>query len=137
MMEAALKSASLEPYRRVVVVWVRDGGILIALWTIQVVTLLFVIVSVSVLLALVSSVLHDVAGVRIVGVAFLAMLLIISLCAELGFYVRNSMSVMTYMLLQTAKAGFWATFLCLLLDAASGLVHAGIPVFREAAWKLL
>jgi hypothetical protein len=111
--------------------------IVVSLWTVHVVTVLFVVVSLSVWLALFNRVVIDYAGLRITAMVFLDLLLIFCLVAEFRFYVRNVLNITTYMRLQILKAAFWMMFLYMLLGAASGVDDEGIQIFREAAKKLL
>jgi hypothetical protein len=111
--------------------------IVVSLWTVHVVTVLFVVASMSIWFALGTTTTFDHAGLRITGISFLALVLMLFLLAEFRFYVRNILSTKIYMRLQISKAVLWTMMLCVLLGAASGVEDAGIQIFREAAKKLL
>lgn len=118
----------------------RDGltsRIVVSLWTIQCVTVLFVAVSLSICLAVITGMSFDHTVLRITWIGFLVLLLMLLLLAEFRVYVRNLLSVTVYVRLQTVKAALWTEILLQLLGAVSGVEDEGVQIFWEAAKKLM
>ncbi len=113
-----------------------NSHIVVSLWTIQAVTVLFVVVSMSIWMALVTGTPSDDVGLGIWGIAFLA-ILATTLFAECRAYTRRILTIEAYVRLQVSKAVSWAMVLLILLEACSGVEDAGIRVFMEAAKKLM
>jgi hypothetical protein len=114
---------------------VQNNRIVVSLWTIQVVTVLFVVVSMSIWVALVTGMPLNNTVLGGLGVFFLAVLMT-ALFAEFRLYVRHVLSIEIYLRLQVAKAISWAMVL-ILLESSFGAEGAGIKVFTEAAKKLM
>jgi hypothetical protein len=139
MMEKEAQGTDLEPHEQSVTMVGRDvvnNRIVVSLWTIQVVTVLFVVISMSIWMALVTGVLIDDVTLGAVGIWFLVFLMA-TLFAECRAYIRHVLSIEVYVRLQVAKASCWATVLLVLLEACSGVEDAGFQVFVEAARKLM
>jgi hypothetical protein len=114
---------------------VLNNRIVVSLWTIQVVTVLFVVGCMSILMALVTGMRVD-ATLGVLGMCFLVMVMA-TLFAEFRLYVLHILSIDIYMRLQVAKASSWAMVLLTLLESSFGVEDAGIKVFMEAAKKLM
>jgi hypothetical protein len=115
---------------------VLNNRVVVALWTVQAVTVLFVVVSVAMWMALVAGVPDDDAALGGLGVFFLAVL-VLALFAECRLYVLHILSIGIYVRLQVAKGLSWAMLLLVLLESSFGVESAGIKVFVDAAKKLV
>lgn len=137
-MEEAL-GTDPKPHKHSVAMVARDvlnNRIVVSLWTIQVVTVLFVVVSMSIWMGLVTGMPHDDAALGVLGVFSLAMLMA-TLFAEFRTYMLHILSIEIYVRLQVAKVASWAMVLLILLESSFGVESAGIKVFTEAAKKLM
>jgi len=114
---------------------VLNNRIVVSLWTIQVVTVLFIVGCMSILMALVTGMRID-AALGGLGISFLVMVLA-TLFAEFRFYMLHTLSIEIYVRLQVAKVASWAMVLLILLESSFGVEDAGIRVFMEAAKKLV
>lgn len=115
---------------------VLNNRIVVSLWTIQVVTVLFVVVSMSIWMALVTGMPGDDAALGFLGIFFLWMLML-TIFAECRLYMLHLLSIGIYVHLQVAKVTSWAMVLLILLQSLFGLEDAGIKLFVEAAKKLM
>jgi hypothetical protein len=115
---------------------VLNNRIVVSLWTIQVVTVLFVVVSMAIWLALGTGIPLDNPGLVVLGIYFLAILMA-TIFAEFRLYVLHILSIEIYLRLQVVKVISWAMVLLIVLEAASGVEDMGIKVFMEAAKKLM
>jgi len=114
---------------------VLNNRIVVSLWTIQVVTVLFIVGCMSILMALVTGMRID-AALGGLGISFLVMVLA-TLFAEFRLYMLHTLSIEIYVRLQVAKVASWAMVLLILLESSFGVEDAGIKVFMEAAKKLV
>jgi hypothetical protein len=139
MMEKEAQGTDLKPYKQSVRMVGRDivnNRIVVSLWTVQVVTVLFVVVSLSIWLALVAGVPTDDAALGALGIFFLGMLMA-TLLTECRLYMLHILSIEVYVRFQVTKAISWAMTLLIMLEACSGNEDAGVRVFIEAAKKLM
>jgi hypothetical protein len=138
-MEKEAQGTDLRPYEQSVTMVGRDivnNRIVVSLWTVQVVTVLFVVVSLSIWLALVTGVPTDDAALGLLGIFFLGMLMA-TLLTECRLYILHILSIEVYVRFQVTKAISWAMTLLIMLEACSGKEDAGVRVFIEAAKKLM
>jgi hypothetical protein len=115
---------------------VLNNRIVASLWTIQVVTVLFVVASLLIWMALVTGMPLNDAALGVLGIFFIAVLMA-TLFAEFRLCVCHVLSIEIYVRLQAAKAVSWAMVLLILLEPSFGVEDAGIEVFMDAAKKLM
>lgn len=115
---------------------VLNNRIVVSLWTIQVVTVLFVVASLLIWMALVTGMPLNDAALGALGICFIAVLMA-TLFAEFRHYVCHVLSIEIYVRLQAAKVVSWAMVLLILLEPSFGVEDAGIEVFMDAAKKLM
>lgn len=114
-----------------------DDRIVVALWTVQLATVIFMAVF-TVWITRNNDAIHDnQAGLRITATAILTPLLLYPLVAECRRYFQRNLRAAFYLRLQAIKTTLWAFLLYLLLATVSGVGQEGIQIFRDAAKKLM
>jgi hypothetical protein len=115
---------------------VLNNRIVVSLWTIQVVTVLFVVVCMSMWMALATGIPIDDAAQGVLGI-FSLLIATATLIAEFRLYILHVLSIEIYVRLQVTKVISWAIVLLILLQSSFGVKDEGIKVFMEAAKKLM
>lgn len=114
---------------------IRENRIVVSMWTVQMVTVVFL--AVLTIWATVANVaLPDrQAGLRIIAMLIFAPLLMVPLLAESKYYLRRTLDATVYVRLQVVKTGLWIMLLLILLATVSG-AEEGVLIFDKAAKNL-